>query len=137
MSSDNTAVLEAPAVLTNERALEILTDAADFISDFMKIARKALEKVDPALVAKALTEEPAEWPLDASPQKRPRGRMHPVLSLFKMAIAASRVLTRIVAWTNPALAPNGGGNLDASVQSAMSMVAGLEKLSASLNLPSG
>ena len=138
-SMQSTVSVEPRRQLSNQRALEIMTDAACLLGEFFACARRAVQQVEPALLAKVLKEEPAETPLDPEPTRRPRGRTHPLMALFQMAIKGSQVMTRLAAWTNPELMPgpdSGGRGMEAAARSAQGMMEGLEKMMAGMNLPS-
>ena len=90
--------------MSDDRAREILSEAAESIRDVIELATAALKRVDPAQLAEAvqIIDEPKRdaWGTSVS---RPRRGTNPVVTLMQVLQRANSLLLRITRITNPAL----------------------------------
>lgn len=98
--------------LTDQEAIEILDLGVKFLNNFLNLGISTLARVAPEQLRRVATEEP-ESP-HASPQKRPRGRMHSLLLLIKFGIAATALVPRLLKCTHPHLFPTEGNRAKAA-----------------------
>ncbi|MCA8910463.1 MAG: hypothetical protein KDB82_02070 [Planctomycetes bacterium] len=97
------AALEARE-LDDERAREMLLDAAALLHEIVTDTREALAHVPPERKREALAVINARPdPSDVNAQRRPRRGPDPVVSLMRIAMQAASLLRRIILKTNPEL----------------------------------
>jgi hypothetical protein len=87
--------------ITDERALEMLEDAAEATHDVLLMVREALRGVSPErrAAARAILNEKPQKGTDG--RKLPRRAPDPVVTLEKLNLQAASLLKRILAITNP------------------------------------
>ena len=101
MAKEASANLQRGRKITDERALEMLEDAAECTHDVLMMVKETLKGVSPERI------EAARAVLNAKPQtgtegrKLPRRAPDPVVTLVKIELQASSLLKRILAKTNP------------------------------------
>jgi hypothetical protein len=98
----------APATgrrISDERAREMLEDAAEFLQDLVVKTREALKSVAPARVAEAMEViESKGSATSGTPQQQPRRGSDPLVTMIKQGISASNLLKRIISTLHPKLA---------------------------------
>jgi hypothetical protein len=98
-----------PAVrstLSDQEAIEILDLGVKFLNNFLNLALETTARITPEEVRRVAVEEPE--PVQANPQKRPRGAMHGIMLLFKLGIASANLLPRLLKVTHPGLFDDAG-----------------------------
>jgi hypothetical protein len=111
--------------LSDQEAIEIMDLGVKFLHNFLSLGVSALARLRPEQVKQVIAEEPE--PSHTSPQKRPRGRMHSILLMFKFGIASVALLPRILKVTHPHLFPKGGGNRETTATATEKFVAALKQ----------
>ena len=91
--------------LSDDRAREILSQAAETIQQVIDMASRALRRVDPDVLAEAIqvAEEPPTRDELGKVTQRPRRGTNPVITLVQVLMRAKNLLMRILAITNPVL----------------------------------
>jgi hypothetical protein len=110
--------------LSDQDAKFMLEEAAKLLFTMLGKALDALNLVDHRLLAKVVRDEPE--PVYATPQKRPRGRAHPLLMLFKYGISAGNLLPRILRMTHAHLFGQGNADAEKTIATTEQIVARLK-----------
>jgi hypothetical protein len=119
------AVQPAPG-LSDQDAKFMLEECAKLLFTMLGKALDALNLVDHRLLAKVVRDEPEQTPIYATPQKRPRGRVHPLLMLFKYGISAGNLLPRILRMTHSHLFGTGNADAEKTIAATEQIVARLK-----------
>jgi hypothetical protein len=114
------------STLSDRDAMMMLGECAKLLFTMLGKALDALNLVDHRLLAKVVKDEPE--PAYATPQQRPRGRVHPLLVLFKYGISAGSLLPRILRMTHGHLFGKGGGDAEKTIAATEQIVARLKDM---------
>ena len=94
----------AAGVLTVDQARAVLSRSIALLDEVVVLARGVIASTPPA-VAIAVFVEDKPIPVEglSSPQKRPRGRAHPLLALVKLGVQGARLVKQLVWSLHPEL----------------------------------
>lgn len=109
-ASRNVAQEPRPAArssLSDQQVMDILDLGAKFIHNFLGHAIDTLGQVGIQEVKRVALEQDPPVHSHATPQHRPRGRVHPLLLLVKLGVSATALVQRIFKVTHPHMFPAG------------------------------
>jgi hypothetical protein len=122
--AETPAAHEPAPGLSDRDAKYMLEECAKLLFTLLGKALDALNLVDHRLLAKVIKDEPE--PVYATPQKRPRGRVHPLLMLFKYGISAGNLPPRILRMTHAHLFGQGNADAEKTIAATEQIVARLK-----------
>jgi hypothetical protein len=114
------------STLSDRDAMMMLGECAKLLFTMLGKTLDALNLVDHRLLARVVKAEPEPTSLYATPQKQPRGRTHPLLTLFKYGLSAGYLLPRVLRMTHGHLFGKGNSDVEKTIATAEQIVAKLK-----------